>query len=412
MKKGTYLGLQFKRAFKLYPSILLVTVIIVMAIAVAGVAMLTSQKENSSVVSVRTGVVGDVEGTYLGIGVEAIKKMDSSRFYIDLVNMTQEEAKKALGNGEITGYVHIPDNFINDITSGEDACLKYVSLDSPAAINKLVEQEVVTVISNLVNTCQTHIYGASDLARAYGVENRREKIQSLNLSYINFVLNREQIYELVLVGVKDNLSFGGYYLCALIIFFLSVWGISCNKLLTEKNLELSRLLKIRGVGTAWQMFAKFLSFLAVTYATILIFAIVFGAVCSGIDTQIAELVGTNVIRAVFFSIKMFPAVAMFVLMHIVLCELLTGVGGILAQFLIAVVLGYISGVFYPNTFFPESVQTVAAHLPFGAAFSYARKLLSCSAHGNDLTLVLGYCTAFFALSVLIRNYKITGDKRI
>ena len=134
MKKGTYLNLQFKRAFKLYPSILLVTLIVVMAIAVAGIAILGSKKDDGSVVSVRTGVVGDVEGTYLGIGVEAIKKMDSSRFYIDLVNMTEEKAKKALENGEISGYVHIPDNFINDITTGEDVALRYVSSDTPAAI--------------------------------------------------------------------------------------------------------------------------------------------------------------------------------------------------------------------------------------------------------------------------------------
>jgi len=412
MKKGIYFGLQFKRAFKLYPSILIITLIMVLCIALAGVALLSSQKDDGSFVSVRTGVVGDVEGSYLGIGVEAVKKMDSSRFYIDLVNMTEEEAKKALLNGEISGYVYIPDNFIKDATSGEDVSLKYVSTQSPAAINKLVEEEVVTTISDLVNQCQTHIYGASDLARAYGVENRREKINSLNMSYINFVLNREQIHELTFVGLKDDLTYGGYYLCSLIVFFLSVWGISCNRLISEKNLELSRLLKFRGLGTIWQMFAKFLSFLAVTYVTLGIFAIVFGIVCSKYDTGIPELLGTDVFRCIVFAVKMLPAVAMFAMMHIMLCELLTGIGGILAQFLIAIVLGYVSGVFYPNTFFPEGIQNIAANLPFGAAFSYVRRLLSHSVSGYDISLVTAYCMLFFALAVLIRKYKITGDKRI
>ena len=61
MKKSIYFKLQQKRAFKLYPSILIITLVIITSIALFGVALLNSYKNSDTNVAIRTGVVGDVK---------------------------------------------------------------------------------------------------------------------------------------------------------------------------------------------------------------------------------------------------------------------------------------------------------------------------------------------------------------
>lgn len=412
MKKSIYFKLQQKRAFKLYPSILIITLVIITSIALFGVALLNSYKNSDTNVAIRTGVVGDVKDSYLGIGVEAIKNIDSSRFYVDLVNMTETEAKTALKNGEISGYVFIPENFVNDAVSGKDVKVKYITSDDPGAVNKMIEQEVVSAISSIVEESQKNIYAAIDVGKSYNEKGIYKKINKLNLSCISLILNREQIHNLTLLGIKDELTYGGYYLCAVIVFFLSVWGISCNRLITENNYELFRIANLRGIGCCTQTLAKVLSFLNVTYLTLGILSLAFGALAQNFDFGVPELYGADVVTSLIFVIKLFPTVLMFVLMHIVLCEFLTGVGGIVCQFLIAIGLGFVSGVFYPVAFFPRGVQRLTAVLPLGAAFSYTRKLLSHTMDTGDLMLVLAYCILFFVIACIVRKYKISGDKKI
>ena len=45
------------------------------------------------------------------------------------------------------------------------------------------------------------------------------------------------------------------------------------------------------------------------------------------------------------------------------------------QFLFAIVLGYLSGCFYPLSFFPKSVETIASILPTKVALDYLNKSL-------------------------------------
>ena len=412
MEKGMYFNLQFKRAFKLYPPILAVTVVIVLGIVLIAGGILFSGNKDSSLVCVRTGVVGDVEGSYLGIGVEAIKKLDSSRFYIDLVNMTEPEAKDALIKGEISGYVYIPVGFINDVTSGEDVSLKYISADDKAGINALVEQEVVTTIANLVTDSQDFIYGAVDIGKDFGVKNVYQKINKMNKSYITLVLNRDSIYELVTVNSANSLSYGGYYICAAIVFFLLMWGISCNRISEDCQYELSGLLKLRGIGHIRQLWARFASFFSVTCLTLLIFAMVFGVVAALNNFGIPEISGTDIVTSVAFIIKIVPAVFMFTLMHMALCEIFKGIGGLLAQFIIMLIMGYLSGLFYPTGFFPEGIQTLMEYLPVGAGFTYIKSILAGAEVFKSFCLLTGYGMLFFAFSVCIRKYKVRGGAKI
>ena len=64
------------------------------------------------------GVVGDTDETYLGFGINAVQTLDSTRFVIEFLPMTQEEAREKFLAGEITTYVTIEDGFVDSLVYG------------------------------------------------------------------------------------------------------------------------------------------------------------------------------------------------------------------------------------------------------------------------------------------------------
>jgi len=82
---------------------------------------------------------------------------------------------------------------------------------------------------------------------------------------------------------------------------------------------------------------------------------------------------------------------------------------ILAQVLIIVVLGYVSGCFYPESFFPEAVNRIAKALPIGAGFSFVKGLLADEPTLWDTILVWSYTVAFLGITAVCRRRKIAGD---
>ena len=414
MNKKIYYNLQLKRAFKLYPSILIITLVIITCIGICAASLMGLSGNDESKKVFNVGLVGNAEDAYLGMGISALKNIDNSRYYINLTEMTEEEAVKALEEKKIAGYAYIPDNFVRDVMNGTNTPVEYVTTENPAGFGDVLEKEVVLMVSDLVTESQKSNYSVRALAKDKGVSKGvGKKLEKLNFAYINYILNRTNTQKLIITGIKDELTYGGYYICAILVFFLMIWGISCNKLLGETHYELSRLLNIRGIGIKEQMASKFISFGAVTLVTLFILALIFGVVASNTSFGIPELMSANILTCAGFIVKILPVVIMFTAMHIMLYELFTGsVGSILAQFLTAIGLGYISGLFYPNTFFPEGVQIFAEILPSGAAFAYVRKALSGGLLLKEFLIVTVYAVIFFSASVILRKYKITGDRVI
>lgn len=412
MKKSVYFKLQLKRALKIYPAIFIITAITIACIAVSCCVLLNNSNEGEDKQKVSVGIVGDIDKTYLGIGMYALENIDSSRFFIDFPEMdSEEEAIKALKNREISGYVYIPADFIQGIFYGRNTPAKYVMLSSADGFGSVLTSEITQVVSGMVTESQNGIYSMQQLAGDYGKKAGLSKhIDALNIEYLKMVLNRNSSYNLNILGIADTLSTGGYYLCGILLFFLLIWGISCNKLLASKNLSLARSLNASGMKPVHQMVCEYSAFLVVTFFTLQLLAVIFGFVVTDNSFGVPELVSAGVSSSVAFVFKMLPVIIMITMMHTAFYELVSGpISSVLVQFLIAIGLGYISGCFYPNYFFPDTVQKIAAILPSGTGFSYLRKLLSDTLELKDFILPVIYTLLFGMTALFARKRRMAGD---
>ncbi len=413
MKKHIYLNLQLKRAFKCYPMILFITLLTIVSVALAGMAIVTQNLNDENKQSVRIGVVGDIENTYLQIGLKALESLDSSRFFINFDEMTEAEAKAQLKDGELHGYVIIPEDYIKSIWRGENVPATFVTQNNPDNFGTILTTEVTKIVSDMLTETQIAIYSMQDIVSDKMPGTKMKPLNDgLNFRYLDLVLHRQNTYEATSLGIADSISFAGYYVCGIILFFLLLWGISCNKLMTAKNVSLFRSLNAFGMKPTMQIFCEYMAFLTISMFTLIILAITAGIALSGKNIAIPELENISISTSVLFVFKSLPVIMMLTMMHTALYELVSGtVSAILLQFLISVGLGYLSGCFYPNSFFPDTVQKIADILPSGVGFSYLRKTLSHTLQAGDLLAVTCYFLAFSGISIGVRKHRIAGENQ-
>ena len=411
MKKSIYLNLQLKRSFKHYPSVLLVTFVAILGIVLTVGALFMINSNSADKQKINIGIVGNIADSHVDVVVYAFENIDAVIGSVNFVEMTETEAKDALENKKIVGYIQIPDNYFEDIAYGDNAAAKYISSESANDLGSVLTNELAVMLSDMVVETQKGIYSAIEIAEDKNAKKGLyTKIDELNFEYMGFVMNRHQTYELEYLGIKDRLTYGGYYICGFLIFFLMIWGISCNKILSSKNIGLSRLLYTRGMKTIQQIFCEYFGYLVVTFITFSLIFVIFGFLLSFGDFGIRELAGADMLFCIGFAIKLIPVIIMFTAMQFMIYEIFNNViSSVLVQFIVSVGLGYLSGCFYPNTFFPESVQKITSLLPTGAGFSYAGKMLVEEPLGEELPIICMYIVLFVLITISVRNYKLKED---
>ena len=409
--KKQYFRLQLKRILKIFPAILLVTVITFGCLGLAGILMLQSSETEDNQQKYTIGVVGNLEDTFMDIGLQALQNMDSSRFYVELKSYTEEDAVKALKAYEIIGYIHVPENYIQNLYRGKNIPAKYITLNGPENLGSMLSEEIVKIVSQLVVQSQNGMYSMQNLTRMYDDEEGfYNNTDQLMMIYMNHILGRTESYKTNNLGIADSLSLEGYYLCGIIVLFLLLWGISCNRIFSSQNSDYNKLLKISGISPTTQVLCEYGSYAVVSTIMTLLFAVVLGIMLQFVNLPIPELANVGVFECIFFVIQMIPVIMMFTMMQYSIYELIPNfVGAVLTQFLVCILLGYLSGCFYPNFFFPDTLRAVMEALPVGLGFSYLRNIMSQDLSITDFVWVMVYTGGFFFLSAKMRNYRITGD---
>ena len=397
-----YLRLCIKKASKSFLAVTLTVLILAGLLALCATVMINTDKNDVSRQKVKIGVAGDTEGTHLGLGFEAIAQADEISFSVDFIEMTQEEAEMALAEFEISAYVLVPPNYVSSMVKGEDAVLTFVMSKSSADVSAVLMSEVAQVLSPLVTDSESGIYAMMDYGYDNDADGMADKITRLNLKYITEILDRSSAFEMRNLGI-DTLSTAEYYVCGIITFFLLIFSVACCPLFADKNLPLGRLLVSKGTKV-WQISAcEYLSYLSVLFLSVTLLSVGGGVICQKID------LGIDPSFAFGLPMSLFPCVLMISAMQFAVYELTFGIiSGVLAQFVLAAALGYISGCFYPYYMFPQSIQTVASVLPSGITFELLRDDVALR-ESNPWWICLLYTAAFLMLAVIARRKRLSEE---
>lgn len=400
--------IQLKRVLHSFPAVFLVTLVLIGAVILVAKGLLTEKQSDQKQTMVEIGVCGDIEDSYLGIGIVALQQLDASRFAINFHMLEEEEAREALMAGELTAYLVVPEGFVDSVVRGENYSIKYYAANGQAGIGTMLMHELATIISELITESQSGIYGMQSVCKEYGYNDIYwAATNEINLQYIDLLLDRPHFFEVEILGVSNNLSATGYYICGFTILFFMILGINGCPIFIRKDVSLAKILVSNGVHSIYQIIVEWIAYLAMTLGAMCgVFAIL-GMACERINIVVPEWRNVDFERVFSFGMALIPVILMLTAMALFMHELADNiVSGMLLQFLSVLVMGYVSGCFYPRDFFPQGIQLVGSVLPSGVALQYASECMCEEINPLTVLSVVVYIILFLGLTWALRHRKL------
>ncbi len=405
----TYLACQLKRVAKGSVAVLVLCAILTGCLIVLCREMTREQEAEAASFDLEIGIVGNMEDTMLQIGVYALQNLDASSFYVKFTPMSEDEAESRLKAGELSGYVYIPDSFVEDVMSFKVTPLTFYFHSNPTSLGPKLVHRMVEIIASYISECQCGVYGTE----YYGLELDEyfdyNRVDALNIKYISFLITRDNAFDVNVVKSPDELSVPAYYVCAISVLLIMLIGITAAPIFAAKKMSLPRLLKANGMGSVRQILSEYISFTLLLFVASSIMMLGVGAYVTGAHINLDGLFIADMGDVVALTLKLFPVCMTVGAMQLLLYELTDNLlNAVVLQFTVALSLGYISGCFYPSYFFPESVQTLSALLPVGACMNYLSDFFL--PRTGATVLPLAWTAALLALTCAVRRANLKGGR--
>lgn len=394
---GKYFLTQCKRLLRYLPGALLVTVLLLAGLMTA-LTLTTRQAANSEEQQrFPIALSGSTDDMFLQMGLSALESFDSTRFSLQILEMEESEAATALELGQISAYVVVPEGFMDAAFRGQMLPLKFVSTAGASGLVSIFKEEVTKVISTVVLYSQKNVIGMIDAYYDQGIGNQLgSKIDLLSLQYVDYILARDQLYRLEILGVGDRLDLSQYLLCGLTVLLLQLACLPFAPVMIRKDQSLGKMLCAKG-RSAWLQ--GLCDFAVYALSLLLLCAVVLAAVTPFAPKAVP-------VAALWKGWPVVLLTAAFSFMVYNLCREL--ISGVLLQFFATVALCFVSGCMYPAFFFPVGLQQLASYLPTGAARSVLAGCLSGETATAATALVLGYSLLFLAMGTFTKVHKIKG----
>ncbi len=405
-----YLHMQIKRVWGAFPVILLTTLILAGVLATMAYFQAVSSSESEENSRITLALVGDTEDSYLGFGIDLLQKMDSSRYTCTLVKMTEEEAVSALERQEIYGYLVIPDYFVESVALGGNKKVTFVVGTVQYGIGAMLARELADCVSTLLTETQSGIYAFQRFAEQRGASgDLMSDIYEINIRYFQYVLPRAELYDIDTPDSSPVISIQGYYACAAGVLFLLFLGVSGGYLFIRGDLSMNRMLAVRGTGPARQVLAEYISCCFLFLLNYLVIMAVFLLLPGETISLIPELSGISWVDRVrlLFSFGLLIPVMASILYFLSQC-VRSLISGVILIFFCAIGLGYLSGCFYPLSFFPEQMQRLASALPVGILMEYMQRILLGERTGSVFLMAAAWTVCLLVPAYLIRKKKLAG----
>ncbi len=405
----TYLACQLKRVAKGSVAVLVLCAILTGCLIVLCREMTREQEEEAAGFDLEIGIVGNMEDTMLQVGVYALQNLDASSFYVKFTPMSEEEAKAKLKSSELSGYVYIPDSFVEDVMNFKVTPVTFYFHSNPTSLGPKLVHRMVEIVASYISECQCGVYGTEYYGRELGEQFDYNRMDALNIEYIGFLITRNHAFDVNIVKSPDELSIAAYYVCAIAVLLIMLIGITAAPVFAARKMSLPRLLKANGMGSARQILSEYISFTLLLFAAGSVMILGVGAYITGAHIHLEGLFIADMRDVFALALKLFPVCMTVGAMQLLFYELTDNLlNAVVLQFTVALSLGYISGCFYPSYFFPESVQTLSATLPVGACMNYLSDFFLPRAGAAVLPLI--WTAALLALTCAVRRANLKGGR--
>ena len=408
-----YFILQLKRTLRYFLTMFISTTILVFSIAFLASVMLEKEASSEKKMKVQVGLVGDTSNTYLEFGLFALRHIDSSRFAIDIIEMSETEAVERMGNGTLNAYIIIPENFAEQLEMGINTPITYVTCNGAMGLTSFLMIEIAEEISKLITGAENMIFAVQNYGYRYRIKEayQNETVELLFFQVVNSLVARTELFEIDVTGISGGVTLVEYYLCALTIVFLLFLGIAFCHIYVKKDMTMTKILVSRGCTPGRQIVGEYSSYLLLIGASFFVAAGYVGGLYLIFKEQIVEMIDLQWDKVSLFLTGILPVVILITAVQFLLFSAVPDVvSSILLQFVFVFGMGYVSGCFYPMSFLPEVVQEIGNILPIGTAMQYLQKTMLEQSAWRELIRMVIYFVVVMGMAVLLRKRRTENEE--
>lgn len=404
-----YIRIQMKRVLRALPAILIPTILLAGIVALFFLTIRGIDEDAADKKIVEIALVGDLSDPYLKLSIYVLEHLDPIHYTVKFLPMSEKEAVQKLDRGQITAYAVIPEGLVESVMRGENKKITYVTAGGSAEMVSILIRELMESMSTILVETQNSVYGMQRFLREYGMEDQlQQATEEFDLRYVNLFLDRAEVFEVQEVGLANELSLQGYYVCGMLLLFLMLWGIACSPLFAKEDLTFQKFLLARGQKLWIQVAGEYAAYLTLMAVSVFIIAVILTAGLYFTELPVPEWEKGGSGRLLLLAVQAIPVMALLSALQLFLFELVSGiVNGVLVQFLGAVCMGYLSGCFYPVSFLPEGMQRISAFLPSGMSLKYLDVCMAGQEKALLYLIGMGMSLFLFLwLTMLVRKRKL------
>lgn len=383
---GTYLSLQFKKLFQLFPRLIGGTIVLtalVSAIAFCGTKLLYN---HSAADKVTIALVIEDDSTWMQLGLKYLESSESVNSFCELVQTNQDEAAQMLEEGQAIASIYFPDSFSDKVISGENTPATITFAGHPG-IEQMLFRELSDAATHILSYAQANIYTVKDLYSTYSFIGKKGKhYDYLNKHTMQTALVRSKLFKVERVSSTQELSTMQYYTASGIVLLLFLSVMSLGSFAQAEPEGLANLLALHGLTAPKRALLK-------TLALTLFYALLWGLLFS-----LAAASGLLPWKCM----RILPITAVFSSCLTMFLYNLTGsvMAGTLFTFFATFMCSIASGCLIPPAFLPESLVRIGRVLPTYYVHQQYLDLFMKKPLAKGMAAMLLYSALFLALAFL------------
>lgn len=394
-----YFQLECKKFFQALPGILLGILLISLLLTGFIFVCQKNLEQMDDSRTIRIGVSAQENEPYLDWMISTIENMESLEFTCQFTKISADSANKKLQSGDLDAVFVIPQNYVESLICGSKNPLIIRLGTGDSTITGFLVRQIGDAASRFMINTQAGIYAMKDYYREKGLPNAESDELDINLKYLDTIVKRNELLMVEEIESEHALSGTAGYFTSGIVLFLLFLGLTCPGILRRETRSLQEKLHFIHINSASQTLLRYLAFVTVFAVIYVCIALLlsFGIPASQIIIEGSTPDNPGSWFLCFFS--MLPVVLLACSLIQLTYETITNkIVSVLFLFLLIMILGFLSGCFYPLSQLPHAIRIIAPGLPVRVMFEYTAGCLTGNWSFADLLAVLAYSAALVTVT--------------
>lgn len=361
---------------------------------------------------IQIGITADPNEPYLDWMIQTIESMKDLEHSCHFEFVSETEGTKRLKSGKYTALFLIPPDYIRSLIDGNEAILRIRFCQGQTTIADFLVKELGNAASQIMLDTQAGIYAMQDIYRENHWQNMSKDELSLNIRYLQKVLNRREIYRYEEIPATGTIADRTHYFAVAILCFLTALGFTCTAVLHQEPYIFTEKLDRSGLRHWQQILAKETAMILCfggIYLFLSLLLTIFSPRISGFNSLLHLNTDSSLHSMLLAGSRLLAIIpVLFVICAYILWiyEISpNNMSSILLLFVSSICLAYLSGYFYPLSYLPSSIQRLSVYLPTSIILNYSYRILCGTGRLQDLLLTIAYGSILYGTLVCLIHWK-------